>query len=180
MKKHSYFSNDVTEFLFLLSKHEVRYLIVGGEAVIYYGYARLTGDIDLFYERTLENTTNLFAALKEFWKGEIPGIERQSELRRNGLIVQFGVPPNRIDIINVIEAIKFEKAWEWKKIETSSYRKKSFPIFYIGLDDLIRNKKAVGRNKDKDDLSFLQQARKRKRKRKQKDSTNQPINQSTN
>jgi predicted nucleotidyltransferase len=43
-----FFSSDIVEFLFLLHKHKVKYVIVGGEAVIYYGHARLTGDIDIF------------------------------------------------------------------------------------------------------------------------------------
>jgi len=60
----SYFSPDILEFLRLLSIHKVRYLIVGGEAVIYYGHARLTGDIDIFYDRTKENTKALFEDLK--------------------------------------------------------------------------------------------------------------------
>jgi hypothetical protein len=47
LKKGMYFSADESEFLFVLSKHRVQYLIVGGEAVIYYGHARLTGDIDM-------------------------------------------------------------------------------------------------------------------------------------
>jgi hypothetical protein len=43
--KNSHFSRDIQEFLFLLAKYKVQYLIVDGEAVIYYGFARLTGDI---------------------------------------------------------------------------------------------------------------------------------------
>ena len=46
----SHFSPDIQEFIQLLHKHGVHYLIVGGEAVIYYGYARLTGDVDFFSE----------------------------------------------------------------------------------------------------------------------------------
>lgn len=47
MKNFS-FLKDTEDFLVLLFKHQVKYLIVGGEAVIYYGYARLTGDIGIF------------------------------------------------------------------------------------------------------------------------------------
>jgi len=65
------FSLDISEFLELLYKYSVKYLIVGGEAVIFYGYARLTGDIDLFYDNTKKNVRNLFHALKDFWKGKI-------------------------------------------------------------------------------------------------------------
>jgi len=63
----SYFSPDVLEFLALLARHDVRYLVVGGEAVIHYGHARLTGDIDLFYGVRPDNAERLFEALAEFW-----------------------------------------------------------------------------------------------------------------
>ena len=46
--KSSDFSPDILEFMYLLHEFGVRYLIVGGEAVIYYGHARLTGDVDFF------------------------------------------------------------------------------------------------------------------------------------
>jgi len=59
-----YFSPDVSEFLFLLFKNKVRYLIVGGEAVIYYGHARLTGDIDIFYDREKKNIRKLYRILE--------------------------------------------------------------------------------------------------------------------
>ncbi len=89
MKGQSYFSADIEEFLFLLAKHRVRYLIVGGEAVIYYGHARLTGDIDLFYETTENNVDRLFGALNEFWDRDIPGLHAPEELLRRGMIFQF-------------------------------------------------------------------------------------------
>jgi hypothetical protein len=50
------FSDDILEFIRLLEKYKVHYLIVGGEAVIFHGYPRLTGDVDFFYERTEANT----------------------------------------------------------------------------------------------------------------------------
>ena len=53
--KELYFSKDILDFLNLLYKHQVKYLIVGGEAVIFYGHARLTGDIDIYYDRSTEN-----------------------------------------------------------------------------------------------------------------------------
>jgi hypothetical protein len=49
------FSEDIQDFLRLLARWRVRYLIVGGEAVIYHGYPRLTGDIDFFYDNAREN-----------------------------------------------------------------------------------------------------------------------------
>ena len=149
------FPKDVQELLFLLSKYGVRYLIVGGEAVIYYGNPRLTGDIDFFYENDSKNVAKLFEALTEFWDSAIPGIENKEELFEDGVIVQFGLPPNRIDLINNIEAVSFEEAWENKLTETVNINSNLIPIFYIGLEELIINKQSIGRNKDQEDLKFL-------------------------
>lgn len=159
------FSEDVCEFLSLLARQEVRYLIVGGEAVIYYGHARLTGDIDIFYERTAENVRRLHAALNEFWLNDIPGMTNENELLQESMIFQFGVPPNRIDLINEIEAVGFKEAWEDKVRESFSYHGREVTICYIGLKELMKNKKAVGRHKDMEDLGFLEKVRTKSRKK---------------
>jgi hypothetical protein len=78
------FSKDVMDLLRILHHRAVRYLIVGGEAVIHYGYARLTGDIDLFFESSPENAERLFEALKDFWGGPVPEVGGESGLREPG------------------------------------------------------------------------------------------------
>jgi hypothetical protein len=153
--KKSYFSDDIIEFLYLLDKYKIKYLIVGGEAVIYYGHARLTGDIDIFYERSKDNSQKVFNMLNEFWENNIPGIKNPNELMQEGFIYQFGVPPNRIDLMNNIEKIDFEEAWKNKKRDELNVNKRKFKIYYIGLIELIKNKKAVNRYRDKEDLKFL-------------------------
>lgn len=154
---NAYFSADISEFLFLLYKNKVKYLIVGGEAVIHYGHARLTGDIDIFYDAGGRNCSNIFKALKEFWNDDIPGIDKVKELQQQGAIFQFGIPPNRIDLINEIENVEFNNAFINRVEDTVKHKRKEFKIYYIGLKDLIRNKKAVNRNRDKEDLKFLEQ-----------------------
>ncbi len=161
--KASHFSKDILEFLSLLEKYEIKYLIVGGEAVIYYGYARLTGDVDFFYETSIENVTNLFEALYEFWQGDIPGIGAQSELMEPGIIIQFGMPPNRIDLLNRIDRVTFQKAWSNRTtthIQTHGHR---ISVHFIGLGELIKNKEALRRHKDLDDLKYLKKAKKENR-----------------
>lgn len=161
--KEQYFSPDISEFLFLLSKHRVKYLIVGGEAVIYYGYARLTGDIDIFYDRDEKNILKLYLALKQFWNDDIPGITNKIELMQDGIVFQFGAPPNRIDLMNRIENISFNTAWI-NRIDTRlEFNDKKYNIHYIGLKELIKNKESINRNKDKDDLKFLKSVKFRRR-----------------
>jgi hypothetical protein len=149
----SYFSPDILEFIVLLHAHAVRYVVVGGEAVIYYGHARLTGDIDFFYDGSEENTAALFQALSVFWGGRIPGIERVEELREEGIIIQFGVPPNRIDLLNRIDGVTFAEAWESHAVVAIQTPTGQLPLFYWGLPDLIRNKAACARPKDLEDLN---------------------------
>jgi len=64
-----HFSADTAELVRLFAKHAVDWVLVGGEAVIYYGYARLTGDVDFYYRRSPTNAARVFAALREFWGG---------------------------------------------------------------------------------------------------------------
>ena len=156
----SYFSKDVREFLKLLASHKVKYIIVGGEAVIYHGYARLTGDVDFFFEPSKQNARKLYEALKQFWAGEIPGIRTFEELMEIGLILQFGVPPNRIDLINQISGVTFREAWENRITTGIESEGREVPIHLIGLEELIRNKKAIGRPKDVEDLKYLRGVKK--------------------
>jgi hypothetical protein len=156
--KRSPFSEDICEFLKLLSSRRVRYVIVGGEAVIYYGYARLTGGVDVFFEPTPANAKKLHGALTEFWGGRIPGLGSSEELRRPGVLFRFGVPPNRLELLNDIDGVTFDEAWRGRKSEPVRCGDADVVVFYIGLQELIRNKRAAGRNKDLDDLEFLDAA----------------------
>jgi len=160
--KRSYFSTDVRDFLKLLAKYDVRYVIIGGVAVIYYGSVRLTGDIDFFYESSAENAAKMFSILKEFWRGIIPGIKKEEELIGENIVVQFGVPPNRIDLITTIEAVKFEEVWENRLVEKITIDNEEYPVYFISLEHLIKNKESVNRNKDLEDLKFLSKLNKGK------------------
>lgn len=155
----SHFSEDIQEFFVLLCKHGVKYVIVGGEAVIYYGYARLTGDVDFFYERTEENVNRLFRALSDFWQGAVPGIDNRAELLEEGTIIQFGLPPNRIDLINKLDGVGFEDVWANKVTDEMEIDDRTIPVYFIGIDSLITNKKCAGRHKDLEDLQFLVKAK---------------------
>ena len=157
----AHFSPDTRSFLKLLHDHGVRYLIVGGEAVIFHGHVRLTGDVDFFFQADASNASRLFSALGVFWDGEIPSIEEARELTDSGLVLQFGRPPNRIDLINDIEGVTFDEAWAHRVEATLVTGDQEIPILYIGLDDLIRNKRASGRPRDLDDLAYLERASRR-------------------
>jgi predicted nucleotidyltransferase len=157
--KASHFSKDTQQFLRLLHKYNVKYIIVGGEAVIYYGYARLTGDVDFFFGISKENAERLYDALDEFWGGDIPGLDSFEGLMQSGTIFQFGVPPNRIDLVNHIDGVTFEEGWTGKATTSLEISDESIPVHFIGLDQLITNKEAIKRPKDLEDLRYLKKAK---------------------
>lgn len=159
--KGSHFSPDVQEFIKLLAKHDVRYVVIGGVAVIYYGSLRLTGDIDFFYESSEENAAKLFSVLKEFWRGKIPGIEHKEELIGEDIVIQFGLPPNRIDLLTSIKTVEFADAWENRLVEKITVDGEDYPIYFISLEQLIENKESVKRSKDLEDLKFLNKLKKK-------------------
>lgn len=152
----SHFSPDTLEFIRRLNHGRVKYLIVGGEAVIFHGHVRFTGDVDFFYSDAPENVEALFNALTGFWGGKIPGIEKAEEFLDPGVIVQFGRPPHRIDLLNRIDGVTFEEAWLTKlRVAIADSEHNEF-IHMLSLEKLIQNKRAAGRPKDSDDLRFLE------------------------
>ena len=155
----SHFSKDTQEFLLLLARHRVNYVIVGGEAVIYHGHARLTGDVDFYYEGSPENAARLYEALNEFWSGVIPGLETPEELMEPGIILQFGVTPNRIDLLNSIDGVTFEEAWANRVEVRTEITGETVSVYFIGLNELIKNKQAMKRPRDLEDLKYLRKAR---------------------
>jgi hypothetical protein len=163
------FSADVVEFIRLLRRFKVRCLIVGGEAVIFHGYPRLTGEIDFFYERTPANAARIFQALEVFWDYDIPGVKSANELLEPGVIIQFGRPPNRIDLHNQISGVSFARAWDSRVAIQFRTTSDSLRLHYIGIGPLRRNKRAIGRAKDLDDLEHLALPRRKQQRAKRRE-----------
>ncbi len=168
----SHFTRDIQDLLALLFKHKVRYLVVGAEAVIFHGFARFTGDIDIFYEPTPRNCRPLFLALQAFWRGDVPGIKKAADLENVGTIIQFGYPPSRIDLINSISGVGFAEAWKGRCRQAVLIRKRTVQVNYIGLSELIKNKKACARPKDLEDLRYLREKAISEARRAKKRSSN--------
>jgi hypothetical protein len=154
------YSDDALELMTSLYKHQVEYLIVGGQAVIYYGHVRLTGDIDFFYNQTEKNVGKLYNALLEFWSNDIPCIKNKQDLMEKFVIFQFGVIPNRIDLISKIEAVNFAEAWQKRETVKINTERGVIEVYFINIGHLIRNKEALNREKDKEDIKFLKKKEK--------------------
>ncbi len=142
-------NKDLREFVALLNSNEVEYLVVGAFAVAYYGYPRYTGDLDLFFRASEHNVQRILRTLAEFGFGGL-GICAE-DLLSAGKVIQLGVNPNRIDLLNSISGVSFEDAWAARE----DGKLDGITTLFIGWRALIRNKQSTGRSKDLGDADEL-------------------------
>ena len=147
---------DFEDFVFLLNKYDVNYMIIGGYALAFHGRPRHTGDLDIWIDVSEENAKKMFGVINEFGLTSL-GLKVEDFLER-GIITQIGYPPLRIDILNEIDGVEFNEAYQNKLIIDID----GLPISYISLDDLIKNKQVSGRQRDLSDVSELNKLKKNK------------------
>lgn len=138
-----------------LARYRVRYLLIGGAAVVIYGIPRNTLDIDIAIEPDIENAKRLFKALDDAGFGTIH-LTSPEKIVKNELSVFNDFI--RLDILTKPKAIDFKKAWERRVIKRIS----GTPISLASISDIIRCKKAVGRAIDKEDVKILKGLKRRK------------------
>lgn len=136
------------ELLQLLNKFEVEYLIVGGYAVMKYGEPRYTKDLDVWVHNSAQNSARLVEALKKFGAPLDHDQISAETFAGKQVVYQIGVAPVRIDILTEITAVEFSNAWR-KRVGSNFF---GVPVHFISLDDLLTNKRALGRDRDLTDL----------------------------
>lgn len=129
------------------------FLVVGAYAVMFHTAPRYTKDLDIWTRPTPENATRVYRALAAFGA---PMMDLSpDDLAVEGTIFQIGIAPNRIDVLTSIEGVTFDAAWERRVI--SNYG--GVPIGLLAVEDLLTNKRAVGRPQDRIDVANLEQRR---------------------
>ena len=141
--------DDFREFLKSLNKHQVRYLLIGGYAVGIYGYPRATGDMDIWVANDADNAHRLVKAICQFGF-ELPDVKPELFLKADA-IVRMGLPPLRIELFMSITGLQFDECYRRREIKLVD----EIRVTVIDLQNLIKNKQAVGRHKDLDDIEHL-------------------------
>jgi predicted nucleotidyltransferase len=143
-------NKDFKQFIELLNKNNVRYLVVGGYALAFHGFPRYTKDIDFWVWVNEENAKNLVKTLKEFGFSSLD--LKEDDFLNPGYVVQLGRPPARIDLLTSVTGLDFEECYESRvHIEIQGSE-----IDFIDLENFKKNKKAVGRHQDLADLENLE------------------------
>lgn len=144
-------NDDYHDILAELVAQEARFIVVGAYALAVHGYPRATIDIDIWIEPTEENADRVWRALAAFGAPLADLDIRKQDLMRADVVAQFGLPPNRIDILTGVSGLEFDAAWKNRIEETLE----AVRVPVLGLDDLVRNKRASGRDKDLADINGL-------------------------
>lgn len=144
------FPPDFKEFVELLEKNEVAYLIVGGYAVGYHGYPRFTGDLDIWLKVSADNAQKIIKTIDQFGMSSLS--LTVADFMTHDNIVQIGFPPLRIDLLSDIDGVTFDECFTNKERVDHD----GFVYNIIGYDDLIKNKKASNRGVDKGDIENLE------------------------
>lgn len=149
---------DFHDVLSALVEYDVRFLIVGAHALGAHGVPRATQDLDVWIDAESSNAARTWRALVAFGAPlEDLGI-RDADFSRPEVVVQVGMPPNRVDILTGVTGLRFEDAWSTRA--EGVIEGVRVPI--LGRDALIRNKRSTGRHKDLGDVEALErQARRR-------------------
>lgn len=146
-------NRDFAEMLSALSEAGAEFLIVGAHALAAYADPRATGDLDIWVRPTPANAERVWAALTDF--GAPLDAITQADLSRPDVVFQIGIVPNRVDILTSIEAVEFETAWT----NRTTVRVMGVDVDLIGREELIRNKRALGRPQDVADVEALERHR---------------------
>jgi len=140
---------DFRELLALFNARHVEYLIVGGYALAFHGAPCFTGDLDIFVQPAAVNAQRILTALEACGFASVGLTPRDFE--RPDQVVQLGVPPVRIDLITSMTGVSWDEAWAGRV----AGRYGDIPVYYIGREQFVANKRATGRTKDVADLEVL-------------------------
>jgi len=142
-------NSDFSDLLRIFNDNHVRYLVVGGYAVVQYAEPRFTKDLDVWISTDASNAESVYKALLEFG-APLQGLTAK-DFAEDGYFFQMGVPPVRVDVLMGIPGVKFEECWK-RRFEVDF---DGLKVSFISKQDLITAKRASGRPQDLIDADLL-------------------------
>jgi hypothetical protein len=144
-------NEDFIEFITTLNACSVEYILVGGYAVIYHGYNRTTGDLDIWVNPTSANYRKLSFAFSKFGMSMFDMDETKFLNISTYDVFTFGRSPVCIEILTKVKGLEFVETYANSAFTTFD----NVDVRMIDIRDLIKAKKAANRAKDNDDLEHL-------------------------
>lgn len=147
------FNKHFREFLEFLEKRNVKYLLVGGYAVGIHGFPRYTGDLDVFIAIGTDNAEKMVGVFADFGFGNL-GLKKKTFLQPEK-IIEIGREPMKIQVLTGIDGVTFDQCYASR----THFQEGTLRIPVIGYDELIQNKLATPRGKDKIDVEELRKVK---------------------
>lgn len=144
--------DDFRDVLAALVAANARFLVVGAHALAAHGVPRVTGDLDLWVDATVENADKVWRALADFGAPLAALRIDPAHFNKRDQVIQLGLPPFRIDILTSITGVTFEDAWDGR-LEGVLY---GVLVFFVGREAFLRNKRQSARPKDIQDIRSLE------------------------
>jgi hypothetical protein len=145
-------NDDFRDMIAALDAAGAEFVVVGAHALAAHGIPRATGDIDLFVRPDPANAARVLRALDAFGAPIAAHRVTAADFEQPGNVYQVGVPPRRIDLMTSIDGVSFDEAWASRVQVTIG----DLEFAVIGRDELLRNKRATGRDKDLLDVKALE------------------------
>ena len=146
------------EILRVLTAHQVDFVVIGGVAVQAHGYIRLTQDLDVIVRPELLNLSRLSEALidleAELRTSRGPRLDNPNQLQRAS-VVPVLTRAGRMDIVNVEHVAGGPRSYDALRDAALVVALGGFQVAFAGLSDLIRMKRAAGRDQDLMDIEAL-------------------------
>jgi len=145
-------NRDFLDCLTALLQAGARFLVVGAHAMAAHGVPRATGDLDIWIDASADNADRVWAALVAFGAPVATFGLSKADLTSPEMVVQLGVVPQRIDLLTSVTGLAFDEAWTTRQ----RHRVEGLEVPFVGLDALLRNKRATARPKDLVDVAILE------------------------
>lgn len=142
---------DFRDLLVALADAGAEFAVLGGHAVAFHGHPRATKDLDVLVRAVPENAGRVYQALAAFGAPLDQFEIAAGDFATYDGVLQIGLPPRRIDIMNRATGITFDEAIA--DGDTFEIEGRAIPV--IGLGALLKNKRAAARPQDLADVSAL-------------------------
>ena len=142
-------NSDFSDLLQIFNDQNVKYLVIGGYAVVQYAEPRFTKDLDVLISTDIANAEAVYNSLREFG-APLTGLTSK-DFSEEGFFFQIGVSPIRVDVLMGIPGVDFEDCWN-RRVEVVF---DGLNVIFISKNDLIISKRAAGRPQDLIDADLL-------------------------
>jgi predicted nucleotidyltransferase len=143
---------DFRDMLSCLNEEGVDFIVVGAYALAAHGLIRATGDIGVWLRNSPDNAQRVLRALDRF--GAPTSDLSAEDFTTPNTVLQVGVEPYRIDLLTGIDGVVFDEAINGRmKVDVGGLE-----VFVLSKEDLLKNKLAAGRDKDRSDIAWLEKS----------------------